>query len=394
MFSQDKRGEQRRLLGIGDDGIYADAWGRQKVISDYSLFHGLFTFDVPDKMWIEYYNSVEQSKTNAVSLNGALKLSSASGSSYLMSRRHPRYQPNRGVLYSSSLFFDNATKSNGKLYAVIRTYRDGQTYEDRQECKFDNYSTIYDPAKGNIYDIQMQWRGVGGIKFYINQQEVYHFNYLGTLDELSISNPALPLGFEATNDGELRAGAVTPQFGAFFEWVFNTPQECSIRCGCVDLSSENGTDETQYFISAVGNAVTVSNAPILAIRIPEMFKSLMNTRDIQLHTIKASVDKKSDIEIYTTRDTTAFTINTGSWTTLNGGNIEVFKPTAAADSSLDIAKAQLVDVLPAEPNTNNVAVNPSPELIDYFLVHGDYLIIKAVGAQVTARCIVQAGEEL
>lgn len=382
------------MLGVGDDGIYADAWGRQKFYTDFSLFHALFTFDIPDAQWIEYFNGVEQNKTNATSLNGALSLVSGAGSTFLMGKRHPRYQPARGVLYSSSIFLDSATPSNGTLYAVVRTYRDSTVYEDRRACSLVNLSPDFDPSKGNLYDIQFQWRGVGDFVFYVNLKEACRFSYLGTLPELSSSNPALPVSYEANDSGVLRYGYFNPQAGAFFEWVFDTPQQCSLRSGCVDLSSEGGSLERETFLELIGNEVTTSNAPVLAFRMPETFNGIMNTRDVQLHAVKATVDKKTDMEIYITRDPTALTINVGAWESANGGGVEVYKPVNSADSSLDTSKATLLDVLPALANVNNVSRNPNRDLIEFFFVHGDYLIVKAVGAQTTARAILQFGEEL
>ena len=392
MFSQDTRGDQRRLLGIGDDGIYADAWGRQKVITDVSLFHGVFTFDVPDKLWLEYYNGVERAKTSATSVNGMLKLISNAGSSFLMGKRHPRYQPNRGHLYSSSFMFDDATMQNGKLYAVVRTLIDDVVFEDRQLISFKDFES-YEPSKGHIYDIQMQWRGVGGIKFYIDQKEVYHFNYLGTLFDLSISNPALPAAVECDNLGCMRAGAFTPQFGVFFEWEFDTPQETQFRMGCVDITSEGGTDEGQQFVSIVGEELTISDNPILVVRIPDMFKGLMNTRDVQLHKIKATTDKKGTIDIYLTRDLSSIT-STLQWTPINGGNIEALLPTSGNDITFDTTRATKIDVIPVEPGINNFADNPNPDIVKFFLTHGDYLVLVGDGAQATMRAIVQVGEEL
>lgn len=392
MFSQDTRGDQRRLLGLGDDGIYADAWGRQKMILDHSLFHGVWTFDVPDVLWLEYYNGVEIPKTNAISKNSMLQLVSNGGDTYLMSKRHPRYQPNRGHLYSTAFNLDNATMGNGTLYAVIRTFKDDAIYEDRKVVDLSDYPT-YAPSKGNIYDIQLQWRGVGGIKFFVNHKELAHFDYLGTLDELSISNPALPASYECSNTGKIRAGVFTPQSGCFFEWVFADPQDTSIRCGCVDVTSEGGSDESQQFVSIVGKEVTISDDTILVVRIPETFKGQMNTRDLQLHKIKSTTDKKGSVKVYTTRDPSAITTAL-PWIPINGGNIEALYPTSAGDITFDDSKALQIDVLPVQALANNYADNPNPALVHFFLTHGDYMILVGEGAQATMRAIIQVGEEL
>ena len=70
------------------------------------------------------------------------------------------------------------------------------------------------------------------------------------------------------------------------------------------------------------------------------------------------------------------------------------KPVNSTDTTFDKTKAQLIDLLPCQALTNNIADNPNPDLIDYFLVHGDYLILNGEGAQVALQAIIQAGEEL
>ena len=137
--------------------------------------------------------------------------------SYLMSRRHARYQPNRGHLYSSSIFLPSKASigirnfgifneyngaffslEDGVLYAVIRTTIDTVTSEPFKEAI--DLTAIglesIDLELGNIYDIQMQWRGVGDIKFFIGDPsdaysvEVARYRHLNTSAELSISNPS------------------------------------------------------------------------------------------------------------------------------------------------------------------------------------------------------------
>ena len=45
------------IAGRGD--LATDVWGTQKVSFDKSLFHGLFTFDVPPTMWFVLEDGVE-----------------------------------------------------------------------------------------------------------------------------------------------------------------------------------------------------------------------------------------------------------------------------------------------------------------------------------------------
>jgi hypothetical protein len=388
--SQDADRNPRNLLGVGYDGIYCDAYGRQKVVNDVSVFNGLFTFAVSNKSWIEYFDGSEVPKTNATSVNGALKLVSNGGASYLMAKRHPRCQPNRGIVVASSIFLDGATTTNGKLYAVVRTIIDTVVQEQRNEVTL---QPGYIPGAGNAYHIQTQG-GIGNVVFFIGGKRVYKYSFQNKLSELATSNTTLPIGFEATSDGKIRYGMFNSENGIFFEWVFDTPQETAFRCGCVDMTSEGGTNDTQYFLSVIGNEFTATDETVLAIRVPNTFKGRMNTIDIQLARLKAYVSKKSSIEVWVTRDPTALTIISGVWEPLNGGNVEKFAPTASGQITFDDTKAEMIDLLPTLANINNTQTNPTPDKIEAFLTHGDIMILKINGISVDCQAIMQFGEEI
>lgn len=392
MYGVGQEDLQRRILGIGNDGIFADAWGRQKVVFDHSMWHGLFTFDVPDKMWIEFINGVESPKTNATSLNGMLKLVSNGGTSYLMSKRHPRYQPNRGLLYSNSLMIDNATLQNGKLYAVVRTTVNGTIYNDKKEVSYSNY----DPAYGNIYDIQMQWRGVGDIKFFYNQKQIATFDYLENLAELSVSNPSLPIAFECTNQGIIRFGLFNEGNGIFFQWEFTTPQNTQLRCGCVDVSSEGGFKENRQYVSTATSSqsgsisVTGYNQPVLAIRIPNLFKGKMNTRDAVLTRITGYSDQKSVMRVWYTRNGVG--VLTGTWTPINGGNIESSELLTINTAQLNLIYSNRIQI-----DDSTVVDNPDQNYGDFFLIHGDYIIVtihRENGSGANVGATIELSEEI
>ena len=56
-------------------GLQLDAWGREKSITDFSLFHGVWTYDVPIARWKEYLSGVEQTSfVNATSIGGMLNI--------------------------------------------------------------------------------------------------------------------------------------------------------------------------------------------------------------------------------------------------------------------------------------------------------------------------------
>lgn len=209
-------------VGVTEDSsnktYNTDAWFRNKVVLDESIFHGMFTYNIPADMWYEMIDDVEQPTfVSAVSTDGKMVLSSGllNEKRQLRSFRNPRYEPNRGHLYSLSAILPSKDSigersfgvftgeagvgfrlRSGVLYAFRRTTVSGVT-SDIEEV-IDVPSDI-DLEKGNVFDAQFQWRGVGSYFFYINLTLVHTMDLLGTLTELSLFNPALPAAFESIN---------------------------------------------------------------------------------------------------------------------------------------------------------------------------------------------------
>lgn len=342
-------------VGTIGDGVTNDAWGKLKVSYDVSLFHGMFTTHVPEEYWKEEWDDVEQTAyTYATSVNGKLNLTSSVNNAEviaLRTLRNPRYQPNRGHLYASSMIFPNPTaaghrdfglfnphsgvffrlKADG-LYAVRRTTVDFVTndIEELIDLPF-----AVDLSKGNIFDIQMQWRGVGNIKFYIGNPAtgtlklVHTMKLLGTLTELSLYNPALSIAFACTNLGD----------------------QVTLECGCVDVSSEGG-EKNGLFYGAIGipnesGQVTVSgfNVPVLVVKSNKLDGGLTNTRDIKSLIASAYGDQRAFIRVWATRDETAITLNEQSWTPYRDGNLEYLvydTPDVTTPMTFNTAKAELV----------------------------------------------------
>ena len=77
-LTKNSNGIAQRILGAGD--LCLDAWGHQKVVSDHSLFHGMFTFDIPPFMWLLSEDGVElldpSTSTRSGSVGGMLSLKS------------------------------------------------------------------------------------------------------------------------------------------------------------------------------------------------------------------------------------------------------------------------------------------------------------------------------
>lgn len=156
-------------------GVNLDANGRKKVVNDKSLFNSVFTFNVPVELWKEEFNDNElPAYSNAQSIDGHLSLvagNNLNDTTVLSSYRHPRYEPNRGLLYSTSCFLPNPT-SNGIRDFGVFTNQSGFFFRLRSTglfaCRIDNSSGLFtiieevitvseniDLEKGNTYDIQI-----------------------------------------------------------------------------------------------------------------------------------------------------------------------------------------------------------------------------------------------
>ena len=326
-----------------------DAWGRQKAVIDKSLFHGMWTYNVPKSAWLEYINDVESTTiTNFTSENGALKCTAGAtlnDVSYLRSKRNPRYQPNRGMLYSSAQWFNDPNAAmvrrfgqftsesgaffeldNGTLYAVVRTTYNSVTTDDRREINTDRWNI--DLSKGNVFDCQWQWRGVGNYVFFINLQEVLNTGYLGTLTQLSMFNPAIPVAFECINQGD------------------NDP----MYFGCVDITSEGGVDEGRTF-GAIGVendagqiAISGADVPIIVVRSKSTVSGLINTRDTLPVKAIAYGDQRALFKVWKTRDNTAITVNDQSYADYGDGHLEAIvydTPNVGSPMTFDTTKADL-----------------------------------------------------
>lgn len=307
--------------------LSTDAWYRAKAVHDNSIIHGMFTFNIPVPTWKEAIDEVEQTSfVNATSVNGKMHLTSAGvldQSIKLETFRNPRYEPNRGHLYSISAFLPDPTalgersfgvftrdsgvmfklKSGGDLYAVRRTTIGGVVSDI--EALIPLQESI-DLEKGNTFDIQFEWRGVGDYFFFVNQKLVLTLDILGTLTELSMFNPAAPIAFECINQGE----------------------DVVIECGCVDVTSEGGEDNGKSYGSVSVNndsgqvAVSGFNQPILAVRNKKLFGSFVNTRDVLALLATGYADQRAILRVWSTRDETAITLNDQAYSDFGDAHIE------------------------------------------------------------------------
>lgn len=381
------------VLGFGD--LVVDAWGTQKMSLPKSLFHGMFTFDIPQSQFFIYENSTQvYTSTNVTSVNGAGQLLTtvAKHTLKLESRVCPRYQPNRGHLFSTALWAPTKTndgvrewgvgtednlvifrlKSDGKLYAVLKS-GGVQTYEQEIDT-----SSIpgFSVEKGNLYDIQYQWRGVGNYKWFINLTLVHTAALVGTLTALSVENPALPCRFYAKR----------------------TTQDVELNIGCVDITSENGAEEQlQYGAAYATNVSVISDTPVIVVKQPLLISTETNTRDLTLTRISFNCSKKAVFKVWMTRDPSAITgatykyVNYGSFVECDSPDMN---STAVRATAVTTASLRLVTAVPVEATTPREVSNPWPTGITFSIVRGDYLIVTCTAATANADVVVEWGEHI
>ena len=386
-------------LGTGD--LTEDAWGIQKVSLPYSLFHGMFTFDIPAKMWFMYEGGTQvYTSTNIVSTNGAAVLTTSAGKTALIleSRLCPPYQPNRGVLFSTAVWCPSKTatgcvrewgvqtsgsgvffrlKSDGLLYAVRRSVG----VEVAEEVITTTGVSGFDVQKGNIYDIQYQWRGVGNYKFFINNVLVHTMSLLGTLTALSMSNPALPIVFKASTAD---AGVAN----------------CAIHIGCADITSENGSITEEQWGSAYAENVATNGAdkPVLVLHNPLLIGAMVNTRTAHLRTSSFNNTKKCTFKIWRTRsagDITGETLVAGyggkysyiqsDSTNMNAGAVRA--------TAVTVANLEFIYAVTVEAAVRSAQDFPISHL-ELNLVRGDYIVVTNDSVNGVSDVVFGWGEEI
>ncbi len=384
---------QRVKLGAGD--LTVDAWGAQKVTFPKSIFHGLWTFDIPANMWFMYENGTQvYTSTNIASVNSAANLTTSATKTALIleSREAPRYQPNRGHLFSTALWCPTKTSNGVREWGLATTENgiffrlkaDGLLYAVRRsggvekiEALIDTSTVVgFDVEKGNVYDIQYQWRGVGNYKFFINLQLVYTMSLLGTLTKLSMENPALPIRFTATRG----------------------TQDVSMNVGCADITSENGmTDVEQYNSAYVEGINATTNTPIITIHSPLLVGTTTNTRTCTLARISFNAAKKTVFKVWLTRNPTAFTgmtlVALGEGSFIQTDSVSM-SPTAVKATAVNLTLLSKVTAIPVEAAVPRVMDNPYRGRIEFPIVRGDYLVVTATGASSVCDVVVEWGEQV
>lgn len=382
----------RVFLGAGDDSL--SSYGLQKVVNDVSLFHSAFTFDVSPVLWTYHDDDVEvATTTRATSVGGRLDVTSgatAGNSCYIKGRRHPRYQPNRGLKWASSVGFKGANKDGiikvgvfdeGENGIYFKTIGDGNLYACVLSNGIETHAELItfpfdiDIEKGNNYDIQVQWRGIGDIKYTAFNPstglgEVVHLiRLLGTLDEkVGLENPALPAAY----------------------YTENVTEEVNVWAGCVDITSEGGVISREQYASTSVSATVSTGDAIIELRQPELINGKTNSRDILPSRITVSSNKKVHVDLYQARNSVGVT--GGSYATFFNGSYVERNTTI---TSVTVGSMNLLRTFNVPANLTSVMEVPTRETTDFALVAKDSLVLVCTtGSNAVVDVTIEWGEEI
>jgi len=375
--------------------IWTDAWGWQKTKFDFSLFHWMWTTEIPFRLWKTYENWTElpaYNSTNITSLYWTWIIASwgtTNDYSVLQSRRNPRYQPNRWHLYSTALMLPNKTKWTRwwgiwvmnwwatpymwiffkltwwKLYASL--YNLWVEFKTEEITLPDDLVNI-DIEKWELFDIQFQWRWVWDFFFYINLRHVHTIENLWTLDYVSVANPALPVLYVSENT----------------DWT-----EVEIRVWCVNIDSEWWKREWltyTWIVNADDVSVTSKSPPIalLAVYNKITHKTQLNRRDVKLLRMIISSDQSARFQFLKTSDPTAFT--SLSLADRYDDSVIQYHDASVSWFTVDLTKCDIITRWWI-PLWVFVLWNPSED-IEFIINPGDYLIMmwekKATNALMSA----------
>lgn len=122
-----------------------------------------------------------------------------------------------------------------------------------------------DLSKANIFEIQLQWFGVGIVRFFINGILVHELDNQNILTAPYMKTAQLPLSWEIMNTDASSSSSIT------------------YICGSVTI--EGGQQPPHYTFGAFNNSdrtvTDVAELPLLSIKLKDLFNSITNRMTIQ-----------------------------------------------------------------------------------------------------------------
>ncbi len=139
--------------GLGSNwAIKLDSWGLQKVSQDYRLWRDTFYSGISDKVW----NTTVLNGTSVARQGSGVFSSGTSSDDFYtsFSRKHPRYQPNSGILFSTAGSVPNMNTTGGIRRFGIATIENGYFFEVAEDGKM--YTVVRQSDFQNIIATQDQ----------------------------------------------------------------------------------------------------------------------------------------------------------------------------------------------------------------------------------------------
>jgi hypothetical protein len=395
-----------------------DAYGRPKTILDRSLFSATFTHSIVGRVWEEGLSEAGTPSflagfNNATSRKGMLSLVSgttANNASLLRTKRHFRYQSNRGQLFATSANCPNPTASGNRLWGLT-TRNDGHAFEltgDGADWDLEIVHRAYgselhrhsiksallekqpdfDPAMHQLYDIQIDKFA----NYFVNTQLIYTDEHRSELEFMAIEDESLPVVFRST--------------------CLEEGTEVELLIGSVDISTEGGYAEPRKVFGSINTGLdfvqidnTASETAMLAIKIPRTItydgRTVLQSRGAQLNKLVTWIRDEARTAVYYFRDTSAPNLNGLTWNavpdsvavqTLNGGDTSALHTAFVADK----ANGLLVMAEWSDLEVKNVMTNPSIETAGFNANPGDIIVIAgaAIGNNKQANVTLYYAEEI
>jgi hypothetical protein len=265
------------------------AFGETRIAEPYQVANLINKYEIDSS---DYGTEVSGGGTiTHLPLQSAVRLyvTGASGDkARLRTHNYYRYQAGRGMFIRLTIWNTDAGQTNqvrrwgyfddndglfwelsGTTIRVVRrTYTSGAAVDypvsqaNWNQDKLDGTGQsgiTLDVTKGNIYECQFQWLGVGGVNWYVNGVLVHQMYHPNTIAGPYMRTATLPLTWEVNNSGA------------------STASSLNVICGSIMI--EGGADEADYtfgVFNSTDKTVGTTEIPLLSIRPKLLYNSIEN----------------------------------------------------------------------------------------------------------------------
>ena len=176
-----------------------------------------------------------------------------------------------------------------------------------------------------------------------------------------------------------------------------TTADVAMHIGCVDISSENGSDNKLQKRAAYANiSRNGTDLPVISIYNPLLIGGQTNTRTVIPVMISFSCDKKAIYKIWRHRDAGLLTGET--FVALGAGSfVQTDSPDtvagAVAATAATVTTMELIDVVNVQANGVGESIQHDSR-VDVILVRGDYLTVTATTSSGLCDVVIEWGEAI